>query len=303
MALLQSFHIEGRGGGAVMSVQSAEGRDRSFSPSCLHCCSYLCIRRFCRDALSSLKALRDAGRFVGKEDTVPLRLLYSRHNHSQITEDKISTRVKGISGSNQCPPVYSEARGPSLRKVNHVAQASFQVDAFGRTFVLDVELNHDLLSSGYMERHLSEKGKTVITSGGEHCYYQGRVRDIPHSFVALSTCHGLHGMFFDGNHTYMIEPGGQGSSDLPLSPVGLSAVRLCAQQIMSLPGVTGFTQESVIVLRGPRDKTSISYRSHDITPLQIVTTPANESQSAAEVSGQRFAWLQSLQATDKPTAN
>uniref|UniRef100_A0A4W5RQ16 ADAM metallopeptidase domain 22 n=1 Tax=Hucho hucho TaxID=62062 RepID=A0A4W5RQ16_9TELE len=45
--------------------------------------------------------------------------------------------------------------------------------------------------------------------GGEHCYYQGIVRDIPESFVALSTCHGLHGMFFDGNHTYMIEPGGK----------------------------------------------------------------------------------------------
>ncbi|XP_068998915.1 disintegrin and metalloproteinase domain-containing protein 22 [Embiotoca jacksoni] len=152
------------------------------------------------DALSSLKALRDAGRFVGKEDTVPLRLLYSRHNHSQITQDELSTRVKDITG-------------PSSSQVNHVAQASFQVDAFGRKFILDVELNHDLMSSGYVERHLSESGKTVITSGGEHCYYQGKVREIPHSFVALSTCHGLHGMFFDGNHTYMIEPGGQGSSD------------------------------------------------------------------------------------------
>uniref|UniRef100_A0A8C4GXV7 ADAM metallopeptidase domain 22 n=1 Tax=Dicentrarchus labrax TaxID=13489 RepID=A0A8C4GXV7_DICLA len=125
-----------------------------------------------QNALSSLKALRDAGRFVGKEDTVPLRLLYSKHNHSQITQDELSTRVKGSPGSTQ---------------VNHVAQASFQVDAFGRKFILD---------------------------GGEHCYYQGKVRDIPHSFVALSTCHGLHGMFFDGNHTYMIEPGGQGSSDV-----------------------------------------------------------------------------------------
>uniref|UniRef100_A0A7N8XCU1 ADAM metallopeptidase domain 22 n=1 Tax=Mastacembelus armatus TaxID=205130 RepID=A0A7N8XCU1_9TELE len=42
------------------------------------------------------------------------------------------------------------------------------------------------------------------------------VLDIPHSFVALSTCHGLHGMFFDGNHTYMIEPG-QGSSNTMVS--------------------------------------------------------------------------------------
>uniref|UniRef100_A0AAX7VVS8 ADAM metallopeptidase domain 22 n=1 Tax=Astatotilapia calliptera TaxID=8154 RepID=A0AAX7VVS8_ASTCA len=54
----------------------------------------------------------------------------------------------------------------------------------------------------------------VSTQGGEHCYYQGKVRNIPHSFVALSTCHGLHGMFFDGNHTYMIEPGGHGSSNV-----------------------------------------------------------------------------------------
>uniref|UniRef100_A0A8D0CZ95 ADAM metallopeptidase domain 22 n=1 Tax=Sander lucioperca TaxID=283035 RepID=A0A8D0CZ95_SANLU len=60
--------------------------------------------------------------------------------------------------------------------VNHVAQASFQVDTFGRKFILDVELNHDLLSSGYVERHLSEKGKSVVTNGGEHCYYQGKVR-------------------------------------------------------------------------------------------------------------------------------
>lgn len=55
------------------------------------------------DAVSNLKALRDAGRLAGKEDTVPLRLLYSRHNHSQITQDELSTRVQGssISGSTQ----------------------------------------------------------------------------------------------------------------------------------------------------------------------------------------------------------
>uniref|UniRef100_A0A3P8RVT1 ADAM metallopeptidase domain 22 n=1 Tax=Amphiprion percula TaxID=161767 RepID=A0A3P8RVT1_AMPPE len=139
------------------------------------------------DASSSLKALRDAGRFVGKQDTVPLRLLYSRHNHSQISQDELSTRVKAASSSGSA-------------QMNHVAQVSFQVDAFGRKFILDVELNH--------------KSEAVLfcPQEAEHCYYQGKVRDVPHSFVALSTCHGLHGMFFDGNHTYMIEPGGQGSS-------------------------------------------------------------------------------------------
>ncbi|KAL2084179.1 hypothetical protein ACEWY4_019697 [Coilia grayii] len=66
----------------------------------------------------------------------------------------------------------------------------------------------NLLSSKYVEKHVYEEGKSTISRRGEHCYYQGKVRDIPESFVALSTCHGLHGMFFDGNHTYMIEPGG-----------------------------------------------------------------------------------------------
>lgn len=60
--------------------------------------------------MSSLKALRDAGRFVGKEDTVPLRLLYSRHNHSQITQDELSTRVKASSGSTQVHSVFRMER-------------------------------------------------------------------------------------------------------------------------------------------------------------------------------------------------
>uniref|UniRef100_A0A8C0L730 ADAM metallopeptidase domain 22 n=1 Tax=Canis lupus dingo TaxID=286419 RepID=A0A8C0L730_CANLU len=93
-----------------------------------------------------------------------------------------------------------------MLQLTHVDQASFQVDAFGTSFILDIMLNHDLLSSEYIERHVEHGGKTVEVKGGEHCYYQGHVRGNPDSFVALSTCHGLHGMFYDGNHTYLIEP-------------------------------------------------------------------------------------------------
>uniref|UniRef100_A0A8C2G120 ADAM metallopeptidase domain 22 n=1 Tax=Cyprinus carpio TaxID=7962 RepID=A0A8C2G120_CYPCA len=80
-----------------------------------------------------------------------------------------------------------------------------------------MELNHDLLSSNYIERHISKEGKSVVKKGGEHCYYHGKVRDIPKSYVALSTCHGLHGMFFDGNHTYMIEPGGENTTSVSIA--------------------------------------------------------------------------------------
>ncbi|GAA6103528.1 disintegrin and metalloproteinase domain-containing protein 22 isoform X1 [Tachysurus ichikawai] len=77
---------------------------------------------------------------------------------------------------------------------------------------------HDLLSSKYVERHISEDGKSFISKGGEHCYYHGTVRDIPESFVALSTCHGMHGMFFDGNHTYLIEPDEEGKENVSKGP-------------------------------------------------------------------------------------
>ncbi|XP_026865320.2 disintegrin and metalloproteinase domain-containing protein 22 isoform X1 [Electrophorus electricus] len=153
-------------------------------------------------ALTKTRALRDESRFFGKENTVPVRLIFRTDNNSQTTHDVLNTRIQANSDAEQ---------------TNHLAQTSFQLKAFDQTFILDVEMNHDLLSSKYVERHISEEGKAYISKGGEHCYYQGKVRDAPQSFAALSTCHGLHGMFFDGNHTYMIEPGDEDSENNLLS--------------------------------------------------------------------------------------
>uniref|UniRef100_A0A452UF77 ADAM metallopeptidase domain 11 n=1 Tax=Ursus maritimus TaxID=29073 RepID=A0A452UF77_URSMA len=46
----------------------------------------------------------------------------------------------------------------------------------------------------------------LLQGAGDHCYYQGKLRGNPHSFAALSTCQGLHGVFSDGNFTYIVEP-------------------------------------------------------------------------------------------------
>uniref|UniRef100_A0A673T790 ADAM metallopeptidase domain 22 n=1 Tax=Suricata suricatta TaxID=37032 RepID=A0A673T790_SURSU len=134
---------------------------------------------------------RNENRFLERQSIVPLRLLYRSGGEDETGHDALDTRVRGPPGGAQ---------------LTHVDQASFQVDAFGTSFILDVVLNHDLLSSEYVERHIEHGGKTVEVKGGEHCYYQGQIRGNPASFVALSTCHGLHGMFYDGNHTYLIEP-------------------------------------------------------------------------------------------------
>lgn len=60
------------------------------------------------DAFSSWKALRDAGRFVGKEDTVPRRLLYSRDNRGQVAQEELSTRVKSGPASTQVPALCAQ---------------------------------------------------------------------------------------------------------------------------------------------------------------------------------------------------
>ncbi|KAG5210418.1 hypothetical protein JEQ12_015612 [Ovis aries] len=140
---------------------------------------------------------RNENRFLERQSIVPLRLIYSSGGEDETGHDALDTRVRG---------------DPSSGQLTHVDQASFQLDAFGTSFILDVLLNHDLLSSEYVERHIEHGGKTVEVKGGEHCYYQGHIRGNPASFVALSTCHGLHGMFYDGNHTYLIEPEGNDTS-------------------------------------------------------------------------------------------
>lgn len=122
------------------------------------------------------------------------------HSPQELLHSRLDTRVNNHTAGGQ--PI-------------HLAECSFSVEAFGSSFILDLELNHDLLATGYVERHYEEDGRLAQNLGGEHCYYHGRVRGRPGSWVALSTCHGLHGVFSDGNLTYGIEPveGGEMQGD------------------------------------------------------------------------------------------
>ncbi|XP_067370828.1 disintegrin and metalloproteinase domain-containing protein 23 isoform X4 [Channa argus] len=122
--------------------------------------------------------------------TYPSRLIYYLNEDSESTYHDLDTRVKNQASEGQAV---------------HLAQASFQLEAFGSRYVLDLTLNNGLLSSDYVEIYY-EEGKPVLSKGGEHCYYHGEVRGNNNSQVALSTCNGLHGMFDDGVYMYLIEP-------------------------------------------------------------------------------------------------
>ncbi|EMP41432.1 Disintegrin and metalloproteinase domain-containing protein 11 [Chelonia mydas] len=130
-----------------------------------------------------------------------------------------------------------------LAQFVHLAQVSFLIHAFGSAFTLDLELNHHLLSSRYVERRFGQDGNSshsppaaaphlppsfpgshLLSSryverrfgqdgnsshspgAGEHCYYQGKLRGEARSLAALSSCRGLHGVFSDGRDMYLIEP-------------------------------------------------------------------------------------------------
>ncbi|XP_028291767.1 disintegrin and metalloproteinase domain-containing protein 23 isoform X1 [Gouania willdenowi] len=122
--------------------------------------------------------------------TYPSRLIFYLNEDSESTYHDLNTRSRNQATESQDV---------------HLAQVSFQLEAFGTRFVLDLSLNNELLSSDYVEIHY-EGGKPVLSKGGEHCYYHGQVRGKDDSHVALSTCNGLHGMFDDGVHVYVIEP-------------------------------------------------------------------------------------------------
>ncbi|XP_071375618.1 disintegrin and metalloproteinase domain-containing protein 11 [Centroberyx affinis] len=138
-------------------------------------------------------------RLLPAEEVVqPKRLLQQIHSQEELLHGHLDTRVRNYTAGVQ--PV-------------HLAQSSFLVEAFGTSFILDLELNHNLLSSDYVERQFDEDGRPSQNTGGEHCYYHGCVRGVPGSWAALSTCHGLRGMFSDGNFSYGIEPVLYGSGE------------------------------------------------------------------------------------------
>ncbi|KAL7869904.1 hypothetical protein AOLI_G00138920 [Acnodon oligacanthus] len=127
----------------------------------------------------------------GAEELTEPQRLQQRVDDGELAHDRLDSRAK--QETDTAHPV-------------HLAQISFLVKAFGTPFILDLELNHDLLSSDYVERHFGDDGTPSQNQGGEHCYYHGVLRGLKGSWAALSTCHGLWGMFSDGNFSYGIEP-------------------------------------------------------------------------------------------------
>ncbi|XP_076308141.1 zinc metalloproteinase-disintegrin-like MTP4 isoform X3 [Tachypleus tridentatus] len=70
-------------------------------------------------------------------------------------------------------------------------------------------MNFDLLPQTYRESY-HHRGNIIVQEPKSvtrrHCYYHGKVRGVEISSVAVSTCHGINGMIFDGHDALYIYP-------------------------------------------------------------------------------------------------
>ncbi|XP_076233751.1 disintegrin and metalloproteinase domain-containing protein meltrin [Calliopsis andreniformis] len=91
--------------------------------------------------------------------------------------------------------------------IDHAEVLTVGFELNGVKHILDLRLNTDLIPVGYQQRHQHQGGYKVHTpTKVELCHYQGTVRDVPGSWVALSTCKGLRGVVYDGENLHHIHP-------------------------------------------------------------------------------------------------
>uniref|UniRef100_A0A3B4VMP8 ADAM metallopeptidase domain 11 n=1 Tax=Seriola dumerili TaxID=41447 RepID=A0A3B4VMP8_SERDU len=149
------------------------------------------------------------------------------------------------------------------------------VEAFGHTFTLDLELNQ-FVSPG-----------VLCSQGGEHCYYQGRLRGLPESWAAVSTCHGLCGMFSDGFFSYGIEPVHNGTNQV--NNPWITAVVLLISTVENLilepdqtreQQVSGGLKRSKRFVRKPSVQTETKY-----IELMVVNDNEMVSQQSSRLMG------------------
>lgn len=91
----------------------------------------------------------------------------------------------------------------------HHSEVTMRVPVDSDEYILDLRLNQNLLTDNHVLRY-KKNGKTVLYKPKKEeldlCHYGGSVRGKPNSWVALSTCHGVQGIVFDGEKMRYIEP-------------------------------------------------------------------------------------------------
>ncbi|CAK1540985.1 unnamed protein product [Leptosia nina] len=91
----------------------------------------------------------------------------------------------------------------------HHREVTVTVNSRGEDYVLDLRLNENVVAGDHVISYQKD-GKTVLHRPTieelDICQYHGTVRGRSGSWVAVSTCHGLKGIVFDGKKMFYLEP-------------------------------------------------------------------------------------------------
>lgn len=131
-----------------------------------------------------------------------------------LGEERSGAKYEVFEPHFETPPSHQRRRRRRRRRRHPPdVELGVEVRAFGQSLRLALDHSRALLSSDFQ---LLETGTS--NSGGRRrravpgmqadadCFYQGYVRDIPHSRVALSVCGGLRGLIEVPSRTYVVYP-------------------------------------------------------------------------------------------------
>lgn len=108
---------------------------------------------------------------------------------------------------NEVLPDLSTRDLKAKTKNAHYHHTNFELFMFDHRYRIKLEQNREILSSGLKQKYShDEKMQIVEGSFPENCYYQGQIRKVPNSFVAVSTCRGIRGLIMDSGTVYHIHP-------------------------------------------------------------------------------------------------
>jgi hypothetical protein len=90
--------------------------------------------------------------------------------------------------------------------VQHDPTAVYKLNAFNRTFVLDLHKNNNMFHPDYKEIRIHSDGTETTSVTAENCYYHGSVKNASKSIVAIDTCEGLRGMIKVDGERFQVLP-------------------------------------------------------------------------------------------------
>uniref|UniRef100_A0A1I8MK41 Uncharacterized protein n=1 Tax=Musca domestica TaxID=7370 RepID=A0A1I8MK41_MUSDO len=99
----------------------------------------------------------------------------------------------------------------------HVPHITLTYHHKGQRILIDLKRNDNLLPDEHFLRYQNSNAthghvvQNFTKTEVDLCHYQGTIRDMPQSYVAVSTCNGgVNGVIFDGIDTYFIHSGSDG---------------------------------------------------------------------------------------------